>query len=148
MLVKELRGTESTQDACAKMRVKHNLKHNLALLFMCFLILFSESFSARLWDRYKRDLLLIFSPGWLSVPPPPNSLTHCCYPSPAIASPCILLQHRLPLSLLVPLFISHTLVLSCCSVKRHFNIHENPIPLVFMLTSEGASLIFWKPSST
>lgn len=25
MLVKELRGTESTQDACAKMRVKHSL---------------------------------------------------------------------------------------------------------------------------
>lgn len=27
MLVKELRGTESTQDACAKMRVKHSLTH-------------------------------------------------------------------------------------------------------------------------
>lgn len=146
MLVKELRGTESTQDACAKMRVKHNLKHSFALLFMRFLVLFCESSSARLWDRYKRDLLFIFSPGWLSVPP--QTITHCCYPSPAIASPCILLQHRLPLSLLVPLFISHTRVLSCCSVKRHFNIHENPIPLIFMLTSEGALLFCWIPSST
>lgn len=142
MLVKELRGTESTQDACAKMRVKHNLKHSFLLLFKRFLVLFRESFSTRMWDKYKRDLLLIFSPGWLSVPPPPPDLTHCCYPSPAIASPCILLQHRLPLSLLVPRFISHTLVLSCCSVKRHFNIHDNPIPLIFMLTSEGASLFF------
>lgn len=147
MLVKELRGTESTQDACAKMRVKHNLKHSFLLLFKRFLVLFRESFSTRMWDKYKRDLLLIFSPGWLSVPPPPD-LTHCCYPSPAIASPCILLQHRLPLSLLVPRFISHTLVLSCCSVKRHFNIHDNPIPLIFMLTSEGASLFFWRPSPT
>ena len=30
MLVKELRGTESTQDACAKMRVKHCLTHYTA----------------------------------------------------------------------------------------------------------------------
>lgn len=32
MLVKELRGTESTQDACAKMRVKHSLTHSICAI--------------------------------------------------------------------------------------------------------------------
>lgn len=32
MLVKELRGTESTQDACAKMRVKHSLPGFISII--------------------------------------------------------------------------------------------------------------------
>lgn len=71
MLVKELRGTESTQDACAKMRVKHNLKHSFLLLFKRFLVLFRESFSTRMWDKYKKGFTFnILS--WVAQRAPPQ----------------------------------------------------------------------------
>lgn len=101
-----------------------------------------HSFATQPWIRYERDLLLYpFLGGSVSPPTPQNA--DCLFFFATVI--CLLLSHLLVFysnadshSLLVPLFTSHTLVLSGCSVKRHFNIHDNPSPLVFRLTHQRA----------
>lgn len=72
-----------------------------------------HSFATQPWIRYKRDLLLYpFLGGSVSPPHPPKRwlsfFLRCCYLSPAITSPCILLQRRLPLSPGPSVHISHS----------------------------------------
>lgn len=142
MLVKELRGTESTQDACAKMRVKHKLRLVFVLLFAHLVGLYSENSNTASQHNHGLGIkgIYFYILSWVaqSAPPTPQN-ADCLFFFAAVI--CLLLSHLLVFysnadshSLLVPLFTSHTLVLSGCSVKRHFNIHDNPSPLVFRLT--------------
>lgn len=80
MLVKELRGTESTQDACAKMRVKHELRHVFLLLFAHLVGFCSENSNTA--SQHKCGLgikgIYFYTLSWVaqSAPPPrlPNSV--------------------------------------------------------------------------
>lgn len=150
MLVKELRGTESTQDACAKMRVKHKLKHVVVLLFAHLVGLCSQNSNTASQHNCGLGIkeIYFYILSWVAQWAPPNS--DCLFSSLLLSVSCCHVSlyftptptPTLSLSLLVPLFVSHTLILSGCSVKRYFNIHENPSPLIFTLTHQRAPLSF------
>lgn len=135
MLVKELRGTESTQDACAKMRVKHKLKH--VFVFAHSGRLCSETSNRVSHHNCGLDIKGIdfYTLSW--VPPPPPTLdclflpllSVSCYhislyftptPTPTLSSgPSVRISHSRPQRL-----------------QSECNIHENPTPLIFTLTHQ------------
>lgn len=73
MLVKELRGTESTQDACAKMRVTHQPKH-LRLLLFAHLLGFCSENSDNTASQHNCGLAIkgiyFYTFSWVAAPPP------------------------------------------------------------------------------
>lgn len=108
-----------------------------------------RSFPTQLWISYKRDLLLyLLLGGSVSTPPPaPNSdslfssllLSVSCYHISLYFTPT-------PTPTLSPgpsVHISHSR-LGGCGVKRHFNIHEDPRPLIFTLTHQRGPHSFWE----
>lgn len=128
------------------MRVKHKLRLVFVLLFAHLVGLYSENSNTASQHNHGLGIkgIYFYILSWVaqSAPPTPQN-ADCLFFFAAVI--CLLLSHLLVFysnadshSLLVPLFTSHTLVLSGCSVKRHFNIHDNPSPLVFRLTHQRA----------